>query len=257
MPGIPEKTPWIAHARPSPAARLRLFCFPYAGGNAGTYRSWGERLPAGVEVLPVELPGRASRFREPLCRGAAEVVAQAAGALAPYLDRPYAFFGHSMGSLIAFEFARQLRDRGLGEPLYLFASARRAPQQPSREEPVYNLPDPQLLDKLRDLNGTPEEALQHPELMQMMLPLLRADFQISDTYDFREAPPLTCPLTAFGGLGDVDVARDDLEAWGEHTKGRFTVRMFPGDHFFLNHEPDRSDLLRAIAQDLASTGVLG
>lgn len=256
-----DKNPWIAHARPSDSARLRLFCFPYAGGNAGVYRSWADRMPAGVEVLPVELPGRASRFRDPLCRTAQEVVERATAGLEPYFDRPFAFFGHSMGSLIAFELARHLRKRaaegdGTGEPVWIFASARRAPQCPSREEPVYDLPDPQLLDKLRDLNGTPEEALQHPELMQMMLPLLRADFQISDVYELAEEEPLGCPISAFGGLGDTEVTREDLQAWAEHTRGRFSLRMFPGDHFFLNHEPDRSDLLRALAQDLVSTGAL-
>lgn len=250
------RNPWIAHARPSDEAPARLFCFPYAGGNAGIYRGWGDRLPASLEVLPVELPGRASRFREPALSSVEDIVDASVEALEPFFDRPFAFFGHSMGAAISFELARRLRADGLRMPSYLFVSARRAPQVPAREDRVFDLPDEQLLAKLRELNGTPEEALQHPELMQMMLPLIRADFQVSDTHVFEDGEPLACPISGFGGLGDEEIPREDMERWGELTRGGFTLRMFPGDHFFLNHEPDRSDMLRAIAQDLSKAGIL-
>ena len=246
------KNPWIAFARRVAAPRLRLFCFPYAGGSAGVYRTWGERLPAEIELLPVELPGRASRFREPLLRSMPAVVAAVAAGIAPLFDRPFVFFGHSMGASIAFELARLLRDRGEPQPLHLFLSGRRAPQVPDDDEPMHALPDAEFMERLRKLNGTPEEALQHPELMQMMQPLLRADFEVIETYEPGALSPLTCPITVLGGIGDVDVSREALEGWREHTSGPFLVRMFPGDHFYLNHE--RGKLLEALARDLATVG---
>lgn len=247
------KNPWIAFARRVQQPRLRLFCFPYAGGSAGVYRTWGERLPADIELLPVELPGRASRFREPLLRSMPAVVEAAAAGIAPLLEGPpFAFFGHSMGATIAFELARLLRKRGQPQPLHLFVSGRRAPQMPDDEEPMHVLPEAEFMERLRKLNGTPEEALQHPELMQMMQPLLRADFEVIETYVPGDEPQLPCPITALGGIGDVDVPREALEGWREHTSAAFLVRMFPGDHFYLNHE--RGKLLEALARDLAALG---
>lgn len=244
-------TPWLAHLKPRPVARLRLFCFPYAGGSAAIYRTWSERLPAEVEVLPVELPGRASRFREPLLRRVDDVVRGAAEALGPLFDRPYAFFGHSMGALLAFELARQLAASGRAMPARLLVSARRAPHLADDDEPpIHSLPEPELLAKLRELNGTPEEALQHPELMQMLLPLLRADFEVNETYEYRDGAPLAVPISVFGGVEDEEVPRETLDAWREHTTAGCLVRILPGDHFFLNHDPQRTSLLTAILQDL-------
>lgn len=244
-----RRNPWIAHSRPNPRARLRLFCFPFAGGSAAIYRGWSERLPADVEVLPVELPGRASRFRDTPFRRLDEMVAKLAEALAPELDRPYAFFGHSMGALISFELARLLRRQGAEGPLRIFVSARRAPHFPADDDPVHALPEPEFIARLRELNGTPEEVLEHPELMQMMIPLLRADFEVNETYRFEGGEPLDCPISALGGLGDEEVTREHLEGWRQHTRRAFSLRMFPGDHFFLAHA-DRDALLQAVAQDL-------
>jgi medium-chain acyl-[acyl-carrier-protein] hydrolase len=246
----PSRDPWIAHSRPRPQARIRLFCFPYAGGSAAVYRGWSDRLPAEIEVLPVELPGRASRFREEPFRRLDELVAKTAEALQPRFDRPFAFFGHSMGALIAFELARHLRREGMEEPRWLLLSARRAPHLSQEEEPYYDLPEAEFVDKLRELNGTPEEVLQHPELMQMMIPLLRADFQVNETYDFAPEEPLACPISALGGVGDPEVSRDHLEAWKEHTSGPFSVRMFEGDHFYIDQR--QSTLFQAVGQDLAA-----
>lgn len=241
----PAKDPWIAHYRPNRAARMRLFCFPYAGGSAMTYRGWSDELPPEVEVLPVELPGRASRFREPAFRRVTDLVAAAADALAHRLDRPYAFFGHSMGSLIAFELARELRRRGIDTPRVLFASARRAPDVPFQEKAVHALPEDEFIVRLRELNGTPEEVLEHPELMEMMLPLLRADFEINETYEYRPEEPLAASIHALGGLADSGVSREHLEAWRPHGRGEFSLRMFPGDHFYLNS--DRRMLFSVLA----------
>jgi medium-chain acyl-[acyl-carrier-protein] hydrolase len=228
---------------------MRMFCLPYAGGGASIYRGWGASLPADVEVCPVQLPGRESRMREaPIVRS--EPLTQAiADAIQPYMNLPFVFFGHSMGAALGFELARELRRRGQPLPLHLFVSGRRAPQLPAREEPIWALPEPEFLVKLRELNGTPEEVLQHEELMKLLIPILRADFQVNETYEFTPEEPFDFGISAFGGLGDEDVTRDDVAAWQEHTRGRFRMRMLPGDHFFIHGSKDM--VLEAVARDLA------
>jgi medium-chain acyl-[acyl-carrier-protein] hydrolase len=243
------RTPWLAYHKPVPEARLRLFCFPFAGGSALTFRRWQSGLQPHVEVCPVQLPGRGGRLREPASTSLLATARAVAENLRPYTDKPFAFFGHSMGAMIAFELARQLRRDGGPQPLHLFVSGGRAPQLPRTDPITYNLPEPQLVAELRRLNGTPPEVLEHPELMALMLPLLRADFEAVETYLYTPEPPLACPLTAFGGLEDREVAQEQIEAWRAQTTGPFSVRMLPGDHFFLiNAEPL---MLRVIAQELA------
>lgn len=229
-----QASPWLVFPRENRAARLRLFCFPYAGGTALTYRHWPGALPAGVEVCAVQLPGRGNRFHEPPYGDLRRLVEAAAPALAPFLDGPFAFFGHSMGALIAFELARHLRREFGLQPAHLFVSGRRAPQLDRDETVTYNLPEAGFIDSLRDLNGTPPEVLEHRELMQLMVPLLRADFAVCQTYSYTPEPPLGCPLTAFGGLSDREVSREQLGAWREQTSAAFAMRLLPGDHFFLN-----------------------
>ncbi len=248
-PSAPPAERWLAYREPNPRARLRLFCFPYAGGGASVYRGWAASLPGDVEVCPVQLPGRESRLREtpfthwqPLVEALAEV-------LPPYFEMPFAFFGHSMGALLSFELARLLRRRGGALPVHLFVSGRRAPQLPAREEPIHELPEAQFIEKLRELNGTPEEVLQHGELMRLLLPILRADFGVNETHQFHDEEPFDFGISAFGGLGDEDVNREDLELWKTHTRGRFRLRMLPGDHFFLHGARDL--IAEAMSRDLA------
>jgi medium-chain acyl-[acyl-carrier-protein] hydrolase len=228
---------------------MRMFCFPYAGGGASVYRGWGASLPADVELCPVQLPGRESRMREQPFDRPEPMVLALADALKPYMDMPFLFFGHSMGAMLSFELSRELRRRGQALPLHVFVSGRRAPQMPAREEPIHDLPEPEFLAKLRELNGTPEEVLQHEELMRLLIPILRADFAINETYAYTPEEPLECGLSAFGGLGDEDVTREDVAGWREHTSGRFRMRMLPGDHFFLHGSKDL--VLEAVSRDLA------
>jgi medium-chain acyl-[acyl-carrier-protein] hydrolase len=241
---------WLAYREINPRARLRLFCFPYAGGGASSYRGWSAALPADVEVCPVQLPGRESRLREPPFDRLEPLVGALADALRPHLDLPFAFFGHSLGALLSFELARELRRRGAVLPLHLFASGRRAPQVPAREENIHDLPEAEFLVKLRELNGTPEEVLQHSELMRLLVPVLRADFAVNETYVFRPDEPFEMAISAFGGLADQDVTREDLVGWREQTRGAFRLRMLPGDHFFLHGARDL--LTEAVARDLAT-----
>jgi medium-chain acyl-[acyl-carrier-protein] hydrolase len=228
---------------------MRMFCFPYAGGGAATYRGWGASLPGDLEVCPVQLPGRETRLREAPFSDLTTMVRAVADGINPLLDLPFVFFGHSMGAIIAFELARLLRERRRPQPLHLFAAGRRAPELPSRTRPIYALPEPEFLEELRRLNGTPEEVLRNQDLMRLLLPILRADFAVNDTYEFTSSEPLAAGISALGGLGDEDVPREDLEGWRRHTLGRFDVQMFPGDHFFIHD--DKRLVLGAVARDLA------
>ena len=241
--------PWISFRKPRPHARLRLFCFPYAGGGALIYREWSQDMPDEIEVCPVQLPGRERRLREPSFTRVEPLIDALLPALTPYFDMPFAFFGHSMGGTLAYELAQRLAQEGQDGPQHLVASARRAPQVAAEDNQIhYHLPDDEFKEHLREIKGTPEEVLANEELMDLMLPLLRADFELVDTHPISTAPPLDCPVTVFGGLEDHDVPRKELEAWSEVTNRRFRLRMFPGDHFFLH--PHRQALVHAVAESL-------
>lgn len=245
---------WIEYYQPNPSANLRLLCFPYAGGSARIYRSWAQLLPPCVEVCPVQLPGRDRRIAEPPFTNLLQLVRATGEELRPYLDKPFAFFGHSMGAVLSFELAHHLSAELQLSPLHLFVSGRRAPQLQSKDPAFYDLPKAQLLQELRKLKGTPPDVLEHPDLMELMLPLLRADFELCDTYTYSVRPPLSCPITALGGLRDSTVSRADLEAWQEQTRGPLSLRMFPGDHFFLHSDEVRLlDVIGRVTQQLAET----
>ncbi len=243
---------WIAFRKPNPQARLRLFCFPYAGTGASIFRTWSDGLPADIEVCPVEFPGRGTRLMETPFTQLPPLVQALAQALAPLLDKPFAFFGHSLGALVGFELARQLRRQSGVQPIRLFVSAARAPQIPHRNRSIHALPEGEFLVELRRLNGIPGKVLEEAELMQIMLPILRADFAVYETYAYVTEPPLNCPISAFGGLLDQRVSRGDLEAWRNQTNGSFSLRMFPGDHFFWN--TTQSLLLKVLSQKLREHG---
>ncbi|PYS78745.1 MAG: putative thioesterase [Acidobacteria bacterium] len=240
-------TPWLVRYRASPRTRLRLFCFPYAGGAAQVFRLWPQSLPDFIEVCAVQPPGRGSRLREEPFTRLDALVEAAMPALIPFMDVTFAFYGHSMGAMIAFEAARRLRCMGVDGPAHLFVGACRAPRLASEREITYDLPEPEFIEELRRRGGTPTEVLGHEELLHLLLPLLRADFAVIETYSYAEGPPLDCPLTAFGGLEDEGGARESLAPWEEHTAGQFSLHMLPGDHFFLRSS---QPLLESIARTL-------
>ncbi len=245
-PGAPS---WIVRFRPEPDPDLRLFCFAYAGGGASVFRTWPGGLPRGVEVCALQLPGHESRIGEAPHRSVGPLVAALAEAIDPYLDRPFAFFGHSMGALVAFELARELRRTSRPRPVGLSLAAFRAPQLPNPNIRIHHLPDEMFAVVLR-AEGVSEKVLQNEELMAALLPTLRADFELCDTYAYTPQAPLACRLSIFGGVDDVRVGADDLDGWRMHTTGPSSVSLFPGSHFFLHSAQDA--LLAAMAQDLRS-----
>jgi medium-chain acyl-[acyl-carrier-protein] hydrolase len=239
---------WFFSPKPNPTARLRLFCFPYAGGGAQVFWNWADHIPKEVEICLAQLPGRGARMMDAPYTQMSPLVESIARAILPYTDKPFALFGHSMGAIISFELARLLyRERAL-EPVRLFVSGCRAPQMRTTDHLTYDWPEAEFVEDLRRLNGTPQELLEHPELMQLILPLLRADFEMIQTYQYAAGQPLKCPITAFGGLQDYEVRREHLEGWREQTTDAFTFRLFPGDHFFIHSS--QSLILRVLAQDL-------
>ena len=241
---------WVKSLRPNPKARLRLFCFPYAGGNP-PYGVWIDQFPSvvrhNVELCSIHLPGRESNHREPLIAELGPLLDHLEPTIAT-CDLPYAFFGHSMGSLMSFELARRLRKHGAPGPIHLTVSGHRAPQLEDFHEPIHKMPDQEFRAKLRAFGGTPEAVLQNVELIELLTPILRADFAICETYSYREETPLDCSITAFGGEEDPKISRDELSAWRAQTTKSFSLRMFPGGHFFLQSAP--SLFLRVLAQDL-------
>lgn len=247
MIGLATTDRWFPFVRSKSDAEVRLFCFPYAGGGASVFRYWADRLPGHVEAYPVQFPGRETRFREPAFTQVAPLVEALVKSLCPKLDRPFAFFGHSLGAPVAFELSHQLQqDHGL-QPTRLFVSGCKAPQTCTKGKTIHTLPSDGFREELHRLNGTPAAILDNHELMELLLPTLRADFSLYETYTYLARSPLTCPITVLGGLSDDKVSHHDLNAWREQTTGPFRLHLLPGGHFFLNSA--RSLLLNILAQD--------
>lgn len=240
----------ITCPKPNPYASARLFCFPYAGGSSLIFHRWADSLPKSIEVYAVELPGRGTQIKLLPFKRIEPLVNVMAPIFQAYLDKPFAFFGHSMGGLVCFELARQLRNNYSLSPFHLFVSASRAPQILSKKTPIHALSETEFKEELRRLNGTPASILENTELMQLLIPILRADFEVLETYVYADKPPLECPITAFGSMQDQEVSVEELEGWREQTTNYFKLQMFPGDHFFIHSF--QSLLLQSITSIIVS-----
>lgn len=238
---------------PNDTVNLRLFFFPYAGGGILSFRNWRDRFSPTIGVYPVELPGRGFRIQESPMTNLQLLVSELARSLLPYLDKPFAFFGHSMGALISFELARCLRKQYQLQPVCLFVSGRCAPQVPPIVPPIHQLPDSEFLEAIRRLNGTPEAVFANPELLALALPILRADFSLIETYTYIDGAPLQCPISVFGGLQDPETTVECLEAWKMQTDGDMSLHLFPGDHFFIHSHLD--ELVKLLEAQMLSTTI--
>lgn len=234
-PPLRSSDAWVSFFPPNPQARLRLFCFPYAGGTIASFRTWAEGLPQAVEVCAMSLPGRGSRLKEAPFTQIEPLIEALAQAIMPYLDRPFAFFGHSLGALVSFELTRWLRSTNSQRmPMQIFLSGRWAADRSNQVLPSYNAPEPEFLARMDRLGGIPAEVLAEKELLDLLLPTLRADLAVNETYVYKAEPPLSCPISVFGGLHDPIVHRNELMLWQSQTTASCIVRMLPGDHFFFN-----------------------
>lgn len=238
-------TPWLLTAPSVTKVGIRLFCFPYAGGGASFFRKWQEKLPDWIDVCPVQFPGRENRLSEPLITRFDELVNAASRALAPYFDQPFVLFGHSLGARIAFELARDLRRTQGSSTCLLIASGSRAPHI-HKPEPVRHLSDDEFLCDMRRCADIPETIMQSRAFLEMFLPVIRADFTMDETYVYSEEVPLDCPVCVFCGTKDLGIGKENGEAWALHTEAEFSLKMFVGDHFFLNSA--QPFLLRVIRQ---------
>lgn len=241
---------WFPYWRPNPEARLRLFCFPYAGGTASVFHRWARQgVGAGVDVIAVQYPGHETRLTEPLCRRVPALVDSLGPAIRPLLDRPYAFLGYSLGTYVSLELAHWLQHVGAPPPLGLMLAAA-SPPHLRRSQELYTLLDEEFIAELKRYGGTPAQVLAHRELMEMLLPVLRADFEMADEYRRAPEPRLPLPLSIWGGTEDADVAPTALVGWHELSTGDFTLRLLPGGHFFLLSAGDklREDVERTLRQ---------
>jgi surfactin synthase thioesterase subunit len=232
---LPPDGRWFAPGPAAPEARAQLFCLPHAGGGAAAYRDWQAAVGPEVEVVPARLPGREARFAEPPVTSAAGLVRRLAGPLLQRADRPFALFGHSMGALLAYELAYELVARGR-PPVHLLVSGHPAPQlvRQAPGEAVHTLPRPALVRHLRAFQGTADEVLNHPEMLELLLPVIRADYRLCETHRFADRPPLPLPVTALGGAHDPGVRPEEVRAWREGTSDRFAYEILPGGHFYLH-----------------------
>ena len=248
---------WVKRLSAPANPGLRLLCFPHAGAGVSIYRKWPDLLPTDIELWGVQLPGREARFRDVLVDSAPPIVAAVAAEFPPAPELPFALFGHSMGALLAFETARILRrDRGL-LPVCLAVSGNRPPHLQEQGPRTFDLPKAGFLEALRRMNGMPPEMLDSPEWRDLLIPILRADLRVCQTYRYTPAAPLGCPIAAFGGMDDVEAPPEVLSPWGEHTTARFHAEILPGGHFYLQTSEARfletlSAALREAAESRAS-----
>lgn len=240
---------WFQHFGSAEKPIARLFCFSHAGGAPAAFRLWREGIPEQVELIGVQLPGRGNRLREPPITSIPDLTTQIVSQISPYLDRPYVFFGHSMGAVLALEVAHALRMAARAGPAHVFLSARRPPHLPRLEADLHRLPDDAFLKLLgHRYGGVPSEVLKEPELLALLLPALRADITALETFTPSEVEPLTCAISAFGGDADHLVTLEQLRSWRGYTSGPFRVRQFRGGHFYLNDA--RADVVREVAEGL-------
>lgn len=242
---------WFYRPQPRPGARARLFCFHHAGAGAAVYRLWPAHLPPTLDLLAVHLPGREMRIREPMLHTIPEIADAVARELTPHLDLPFAFFGHSMGAVVALEVTRELQRRGLRVPDHLVVSGRRPPHVPDPRPPFGHLPNRAFADEVnRRYNGSiPAALLEDEDVMEMVLSSLRVDITALERHQPARRPPLDVPITVFGGIDDPLAPPDQLSAWADETVHPVRTRFFPGDHFYL--KPQAEPLLAALGSTLA------
>jgi medium-chain acyl-[acyl-carrier-protein] hydrolase len=220
--------------RKKPGARFRLFCFPYSGGSAAAFQPWEDLLPDDVELVAIRLPGHSGRMNEALLASVAEMADSLLPAITAWLDRPYLVYGHSLGSIVAFELLHALQSRRLPLPHHFFCAARRAPHAPPRIDPIHDYPVDRFKSELRRLNGTPEVLLADASLTELFLPIVRTDLKAAYVYHREPDVKLGCRASALCGSRDHVVLPQDMAGWRDHFTEPPAFHSFEGGHFFLD-----------------------
>lgn len=239
-----------------PHAAARLFCLPSSGSGSAQYRPWLEHLPE-LEMHVALLPGRERRLMDPPIDNLPELIEQLLPQISKLIDRPYFLLGHSMGALIAFELTRAMLAQGLPLPRRLFVSGYRSPERPRHSPDLHQLPDEQFIEALRGYGGTPDAILAHRETMELLLPMIRADFKLHETHRFRTGAALPLPITALAGESDHIVPPDEMGDWKQYSTRHFEMHRFPGGHFFIHDALQRvvTTLQRRINDDLVESAL--
>jgi surfactin synthase thioesterase subunit len=241
-------------AQGNAASRVRLFCFPYAGAGASIFRLWQDDVLPGIQICRVQLPGREERMVEPPFTRLGPLIDALMEQIRPLLDVPFAFFGHCMGALVAFELARSLRREGR-EPVHLLVSALRPPQLGHGTGRLHRLRGDAFQAALVGFDGIPRELQNEPEFLKIILPTLRADFETCETYEYSAEAPLGCPISVYSGRNDTRSPSAEMILWKHHTAGKFSSRVFPGNHFFI--ESSRKAVLSAVSVELLGSVITG
>ena len=244
---------WIAYHKPIPNARLRLFCFHNAGGNASIFQKWSDSLSPDIEVCPIQLPGRAERIGEQPCTEFFSLIETLEKVLFHYLDKPFAFYSHSAGNLIGFELAHVLRQKYGLEPIHLFVGGFWAPHAAATgmEANFFTPSDEEMKKTFLEISEVPQNYIHTDEFVEKLLPTFNSDNQIFQSYTYFKKEPLNCSISAFGGIEDPLIGKEDLLEWHEQTRNIFKLHMLPGKHMFLNSS--RKLLLETISQEILTS----
>lgn len=233
------KSPWFIRADAANHPRERLFIFPHGGGSPAQYRDWGARLGAHAEVYIASLPGRGSRFRDEPIADMGYLIERLHAEISPLLNERSIFFGHSLGALVAFELTTSLAAHSQGTPKKLIVSAKNAPHLPAVGSPLSHLEDDAFVQALQQYDGTPAKVLEDKELMALYLPMLRADFRLSENYLCRNIHTLPCKLHIFGAQDDPFTTVDGLRQWSRYADGGCGSMMFEGGHFYFHAQQEK------------------
>lgn len=237
---------WYLEYDKKPYARIRLFCFHHSGGAASMYYPWVKCLSPNIELIAIQLPGRESRFTEPLTNNLTEIIEILTDGFNSYQHKPFFIFGHSLGGLLAYEFTKSLNRHYSLLPKQLIVSATKAPHLPFRMNYLSKLDGEALKEELKVYSGIDEDILNNDELLQILLPIIKSDFSISETYYYKSSSSLSFDILVLSGKDDKTVSENEVQAWSEHTSGKFKHLAFPGGHFFIKEHQE--EILRLINQ---------
>lgn len=244
------KGSWLTSINESRDPTAQLFCIPYAGGGASVFRSWKKYLSPKIAAYAIQLPGRETRFSEPPDRDLKTVALAIADAITRTPNLPFAIFGHSLGAAIAYEVTAQLEAQNR-KPLQLFISGRQSPDRKSLRKPIAHLPDEEFIEQLKAYNTTPREIFENSEIVELLLPMLKADFSMAENYQHQINSKLQTPIIALGSKGDIWLSPESIANWANKTHGSFSSHWFEGGHLYLNQEAEA--LVRYIQQILLKT----